>query len=50
MSLNQTKTNYPALYTLITVFFFWGFIAAGNSIFIPFSRQKLNKEVRITLY
>lgn len=34
-----TKTNYPALYTLITVFFFWGFIAAGNSIFIPFCKS-----------
>lgn len=33
------KTNYPALYTLIIVFFFWGFIAAGNSIFIPFCKQ-----------
>lgn len=33
------KTNYPALYTLITVFFFWGFIAAGNSIFIPFCKS-----------
>jgi FHS family L-fucose permease-like MFS transporter len=38
--MNQaTKTNYPALYTLITVFFFWGFIAAGNSIFIPFCKS-----------
>ena len=36
---NQIKTNYPALYTLITVFFFWGFIAAGNSIFIPFCKS-----------
>ena len=35
----MTKTNYPALYTLITVFFFWGFIAAGNSIFIPFCKS-----------
>jgi len=34
-----TKTNYPALYTLVTVFFFWGFIAAGNSIFIPFCKN-----------
>lgn len=33
------KTNYPALYTLVTVFFFWGFIAAGNSIFIPFCKS-----------
>ncbi|HEY0091840.1 MAG TPA: MFS transporter, partial [Flavobacterium sp.] len=40
MSATQTKTNYPALYTLITVFFFWGFIAAGNSIFIPFCKHK----------
>lgn len=38
MSTKQ-KTNYPALYTLITVFFFWGFIAAGNSIFIPFCKS-----------
>ncbi len=37
--MNTTKTNYPALYTLITVFFFWGFIAAGNSIFIPFCKS-----------
>ena len=36
---SPVKTNYPALYTLITVFFFWGFIAAGNSIFIPFCKS-----------
>jgi len=29
-------TNYGALSTLVTVFFFWGFIAAGNSVFISF--------------
>lgn len=39
MSASPVKTNYPALYTLITVFFFWGFIAAGNSIFIPFCKS-----------
>ena len=33
------KTNYSALYTLVIVFFFWGFIAAGNSIFIPFCKS-----------
>jgi len=38
----ETKTNYPALYTLIIVFFFWGFIAAGNSIFIPFCKSYFN--------
>ena len=42
MSQATTKTNYPALYTLITVFFFWGFIAAGNSIFIPFCKNYFN--------
>ena len=39
MNVENNKTNYPALYTLITVFFFWGFIAAGNSIFIPFCKS-----------
>jgi FHS family L-fucose permease-like MFS transporter len=39
MQTEKIKTNYPALYTLITVFFFWGFIAAGNSIFIPFCKS-----------
>ena len=32
-------TNYGALGTLVTVFFFWGFIAAGNSVFIPFCKH-----------
>ena len=35
----NTPTNYGALSTLVTVFFFWGFIAAGNSIFIPFCKH-----------
>lgn len=36
----ETKpTNYSALATLTTVFFFWGFIAAGNSVFIPFCKS-----------
>jgi FHS family L-fucose permease-like MFS transporter len=39
MSIKNQPTNYPALYTLILVFFFWGFIAAGNSIFIPFCKN-----------
>jgi FHS family L-fucose permease-like MFS transporter len=33
------ETNYSALSTLVTVFFFWGFIAAGNSVFIPFCKH-----------
>lgn len=32
-------TNYGALSVLVTVFFFWGFIAAGNSVFIPFCKH-----------
>ena len=35
----QKSTNYGALTTLTTVFFFWGFIAAGNSVFIPFCKN-----------
>src|SRR6187401_2612872 len=33
------KTNTGALATLVIVFFFWGFIAASNSIFIPFCKS-----------
>ncbi|HYF30527.1 MAG TPA: MFS transporter [Chitinophagaceae bacterium] len=36
----DVPTNYGALGTLVTVFFFWGFIAAGNSVFIPFCKHK----------
>jgi len=32
-------TNYGALSTLVIVFFFWGFIASGNSVFIPFCKH-----------
>lgn len=32
-------TNYGALSTLVVVFFFWGFIAAGNGVFIPFCKH-----------
>ena len=39
MSTNK-PTNYSALYTLIGVFFFWGFIAASNGVFIPFCKSK----------
>jgi FHS family L-fucose permease-like MFS transporter len=39
MNATQPSTNYGALSTLTTVFFFWGFIAAGNSVFIPFCKN-----------
>ncbi len=32
------KNNNSALATLVTVFFFWGFIAASNGVFIPFCK------------
>ena len=35
-------TNYGALTNLVIVFFFWGFIAASNSIFIPFCKTHFN--------
>jgi len=38
MSQPKQPTNSGALATLVIVFFFWGFIAASNSIFIPFCR------------
>ncbi len=36
------KTNYPALITLTTVFFFWGFVAASNDILIPVFKEELD--------
>lgn len=38
-SQKSIPTNYGALSTLVTVFFFWGFIAAGNGVFIPFCKH-----------
>jgi MFS transporter, FHS family, L-fucose permease len=40
MNSEQTKTNQSALFTLISVFFFWGFIGASNGVFIPFCKAK----------
>ena len=37
-----TATAKGALGTLVTVFFFWGFIAAGNNVFIPFCKHFFN--------
>lgn len=35
----QTKqSTHPSFFVLILVFFFWGFVAASNSIFIPFCK------------
>ena len=38
MEQDKTKSYGSALYTLIIVFFFWGFLAASNGVFIPFCK------------
>ena len=38
MEQKNSKNYGTALYTIITVFFFWGFLAASNGIFIPFCK------------
>ena len=36
------KTNFGAFGTLITIFFFWGFVAASNDILIPVFKKALS--------
>lgn len=38
------QTNRSAFVTVISVFFFWGFVAASNDILIPVFKEKLNLE------
>lgn len=38
MEQNNANSNRSALYSLITVWFFWGFSAASNGVFIPFCK------------
>lgn len=40
MENSKQPTNTGALATLVIVFFFWGFIAASNGIFIPFCKTR----------
>jgi MFS transporter, FHS family, L-fucose permease len=44
MEQNNSKNYGAALTTLITVFFFWGFVAASNDILIPVFKEKLHLE------
>jgi MFS transporter, FHS family, L-fucose permease len=37
---NNKQTNFTALYTLMTVWFFWSFVAASNGILIPLFKEK----------
>jgi MFS transporter, FHS family, L-fucose permease len=41
---SSAKTSLMPLLTLISVFFFWGFVAASNDILIPVFKEKLNLE------
>ncbi|MDB5193021.1 MAG: sugar transporter [Segetibacter sp.] len=41
--MNQS-TRWPQMITLISVFFFWGFVAASNDILIPVFKEELNLE------
>ena len=40
--MQKSTTNYGALGTLITIFFFWGFVAASNDILIPVFKKALD--------
>jgi MFS transporter, FHS family, L-fucose permease len=40
MSQTKQPTNWGALSVLISVFFFWGFVAASNGVFIPYCKAK----------
>ncbi len=42
--MNTYKTKNSTLITLISVFFFWGFVAASNDILIPVFKEKLHLE------
>ena len=40
--MTENKNYKQALGTLVSVFFFWGFIAASNGVFIPFCKSYFN--------
>ncbi|MBP7400235.1 MAG: MFS transporter [Chitinophagales bacterium] len=44
MTQSTSKNSGMALITLISVFFFWGFVAASNDILIPVFKSALNLE------
>jgi FHS family L-fucose permease-like MFS transporter len=39
---NNSRVDYKSLSTLITVFFFWGFVAASNDILIPVFKKEFD--------
>jgi FHS family L-fucose permease-like MFS transporter len=42
--MSENKTSGSAFVTLVSVFFFWGFVAASNDILIPVFKEKLQLE------
>ncbi len=42
MYQNTNKTNWGQFIPLVTVFFFWGFVAASNDILIPVFKKAFN--------
>ncbi len=42
MSVNSKQTNWGQFVPLVTVFFFWGFVAASNDILIPVFKKAFN--------
>lgn len=42
MSAESQKTNWAQFIPLVTVFFFWGFVAASNDILIPVFKTAFN--------
>lgn len=44
MSNNTPQTNWGQFIPLVTVFFFWGFVAASNDILIPVFKKAFNLE------
>jgi len=42
MSPEQSQTKWGQFIPLVTVFFFWGFVAASNDILIPVFKQAFN--------
>ena len=39
MTIKHTQTQWAQFFPLVTVFFFWGFVAASNDILIPVFKQ-----------
>ena len=41
-TIDSNKTKWGQFGTLVSVFFFWGFVAASNDVLIPVFKEKLH--------